>query len=182
MVLAGDFNASFSFGAPLIGKSALNKEPLELCQRESARAQTMLGAKDLVVLNTFGKQVLTYIHPSGSSFSDYVMVRRPVADSSARRSCAVKAPLTSWKTVGHRPVVASLRLDWRPWRRQARASAGQVEGHAGGNWAEFKRGLERYQKGPRRSASLPLRLTGLWDLYGHAGRQDELIFPLTLAH
>ena len=113
VVLAGDFNTNFSFGAPLIGKSTLNKEPLEMYRRESARVHAMLDAKGLVALNTFGRQVLTYVHPNGSSFIDFVMVRRPVADARARKACAIRAPLASWRTVGHRPVMASLRLEWR---------------------------------------------------------------------
>ena len=145
VVLAGDFNTSFSFGAPLIGKSAVNKEPLESYQREAARVQDMLGAKGLVALNTYGKRVLTYVHPKGSSFIDFILVRRPVADTRARKSCAVKAPLAAWRTVGHRPVVASLRLDWRPWLHKARWSSGKQVRQQGGNQMlnEFKQGLEK---------------------------------------
>ena len=146
VVLAGDFNTSFSFGAPLIGKSAVNKEPLESYQREAARVQDMLGAKGLVALNTFGKRVLTYVHPKGSSLIDFILVRRPVADARARKACAVKAPLAAWRTVGHKPVVASLRLDWRPWLNKTRGSLGKKGCHYGGNRTlnEFKQGLERH--------------------------------------
>ena len=125
IVLAGDFNTSFSFSAPLIGKSVVNHEGLDAYKRESERVSTMLKAKGLVALNTFGKRRMTYVHPSGSSFIDFVMVRRPVADLASRRAWAIRSPMAGWRTVGHRPVLASLCLDWRPWQRQKPAGTTQ---------------------------------------------------------
>ena len=123
IVLAGDFNTSFSFSAPLIGKSTVNHESLDAYKRESERVSAMLKAKGLVALNTFGKRRMTYVHPSGSSFIDFVMVRRPVADLPSRKACAIRSPMAGWRTAGHRPVLATLRLDWRPWQRQELAAS-----------------------------------------------------------
>ena len=115
VVLAGDFNTSLGSKAPLTGGSAVDTETLDAHKKESESIGGMLAAMGMVALNIFGRRAHTCVRPKGSSLIDYIMVRRPAADSKARRSCAVKSPMASWRTVGHRPVFASLKLDWRPW-------------------------------------------------------------------
>ena len=139
VVLAGDFNTSFGSKAPFTGGSSVDTETLDAYKKESERTGAMLAAMGLVALNTFGRRVLTYIHPKGSSLIDYIMVRRPAADSKARRSCAVKSPVASWRTVGHRPVLASLRLDWRPWLWKTGRGTATKPGRASGLHSELNR-------------------------------------------
>ena len=130
--LAGDFNTSLGRRAPLTGSSSVDTETLDAYKQESKSVGNMLISMGLVALNTFGRRSYTYIHPRSSSLIDYILVRRPAADARARRSCAVKSPMASWRTVGHRPVIASLRLDWRPWKwkaaRETRATSSQISG------------------------------------------------------
>ena len=101
--------------------------------KEAVRIRDMLAAKGLVALNSFGNRVRTYVRPKGSSFIDFVMVRRPVADNISKRSCVVKAPMASWRTVGHGPVVTGVhgcaRSAAARLRRQRRARASRLLFH-----------------------------------------------------
>ena len=117
VIVAGDFNTSFSVSLPTTGHSAMDSAQPEVYAQEAKEVQSLLELTGMVVLNTFGKRKATFLHPGGRSMIDYICVKRAAADKQSRKSCAVVAPMAGWRKGGHRPVSASLALDWRPWMR-----------------------------------------------------------------
>ena len=112
IVLAGDFNTSFPTSMPTTGPSAAVGVQADAHMLESSEVLLLLEQYGLVVLNTFAKRRQTFFRPGGSSMIDFVCVRKSTADTLSRRASAVSSPMAGWRKGGHRPVLASLQLDW----------------------------------------------------------------------
>ena len=117
LVLAGDFNMVLSPLTDVSGKGIKLGSDLEWLRTERAEVMSILQARKLVALNTWGKPAITYHHPNGESQIDYIMTRRQTADLEARKCSPVKTPLAGWRSAGHLPVIASLKLNWKPWQQ-----------------------------------------------------------------
>ena len=116
-IVAGDFNTSFASSLPTTGHSAMGSVQPDVYMKEATEVQSLLEQAGMVVLNTFGQRRATFYHPGGSPMIDYICVKRATADRQSKRACAVASPMAGWRKGGHRPVLASLALDWRPWMR-----------------------------------------------------------------
>ena len=92
-------------------------------REERAKVLDMLRETQMTLLNTWAKPLPTYLHPKGNTQIDFLAVRRRNADKESKTAQPVDLGLTSWRGCGHRPLVASLRSVWRPWRNKV-ASAG----------------------------------------------------------
>ena len=86
-------------------------------REERAKVLDILQETQMTLLNTWTKPLPTYLHPTGSTQIDFLAVRRRNADKESKMAQPVDLGLTSWRGCGHRPLVASLRSVWRPWRR-----------------------------------------------------------------
>ena len=117
ILIAGDLNTSLPRTAGLTGNSAEQQGTPSAYAAEAAATADMLARLGLVACNTFGKRRCTFVHSKGESLIDYVLTRRGAADADARRTRPVDTPLASWRKGGHRVLVGSLTMSWRPWRR-----------------------------------------------------------------
>ena len=120
VILLGDFNMSFAPLAEVAGFGILAGSKVSWLVQERNEVLEMLRARRLVILNSWKKPEATYEHPNGRSQIDYIIVRKQIADNNARNSGAVAAPIAGWRSSGHRPVVASIKLNWKPWQHAVR--------------------------------------------------------------
>ena len=76
----------------------------------------MLKEVQITVLNTWSKPRPTYMHPTGNTQIDFIVVRRRNADKLSKLSRPVDLGLSAWRLRAP-PLTASLRSFWRPWRK-----------------------------------------------------------------
>ncbi|CAE7663237.1 HCN2 [Symbiodinium sp. CCMP2592] len=117
LILSGDFNCVLPVLAPCIGCGVHIGSSAKHLVEERNMVAGILKKHDLCVVNSWGRKHWTYHHPKGRSQIDYIVVRRSIVDGLARQATAVQSPLAGWRSSGHMPVRASLKLDWRPWQQ-----------------------------------------------------------------
>ncbi|CAE7721079.1 unnamed protein product, partial [Symbiodinium microadriaticum] len=113
--LAGDFNSGVNPSSPLAGPRVLPHSQQKLVVEERQWLTEMLRSHQLCALNTWGTRRATYHHPTGQSQIDFILVRCALADGESRRCGPWRVPLAGWRTAGHLPLLASVRVQWRPW-------------------------------------------------------------------
>ncbi|CAE7908897.1 unnamed protein product, partial [Symbiodinium sp. KB8] len=113
--LAGDFNSGVNPSSPLAGPGVLPHSQQKLVVEERQWLTEMLRSHQLCALNTWGTRRATYQHPTGQSQIDFILVRCALADGESRRCGPWRVPLAGWRTAGHLPLLASVRVQWRPW-------------------------------------------------------------------
>ena len=123
VMLAGDFNCVLPAMAPCIGFGIHQGPSAVHLVEERNKVASILRKHDLCVLNSLGKKHWTYTHPKGRSQIDYIAVRRCLADGKAKQSKAQSTPLAGWRSSGHLPVQADIKLDWRPWKNSRAKTA-----------------------------------------------------------
>ncbi|OLP82135.1 hypothetical protein AK812_SmicGene37250 [Symbiodinium microadriaticum] len=116
VMLAGDFNCVLPAMAPCIGVGIHNGPSAAHLVEERSKVASILRKHDLCVLNSWGRKHWTYTHPRGQSQIDYIAVRRCLADGKAKQATVQRTPLAGWRSSGHMPVQADIKLDWRPWK------------------------------------------------------------------
>ena len=119
VILAGDFNCVLQPLPPGVGPGIHPGPVAKHLVAERQLVSEMLVRHDMCVLNSWGRRRYTYQHPKGRSQIDFIAARRSVVDSTARMATVANAPLAGWRSSGHLPVVATVRLDWRPWKHAA---------------------------------------------------------------
>ena len=114
--IAGDFNTSLTSCPPVTGFGIVQgPQQAELVQERSDLMQ-ILQRHRLSVLNSWSKRTPTYHHPNGRSQIDFIVIRQQNADSTAKLSSVLRTPLAGWRSAGHNPVSASIRINWQPWK------------------------------------------------------------------
>ena len=116
VVLGGDFNLGLESFSPVTGSGVLAAAGGHVVQEERSRVLDMLKELQMTALNTWRKPRPTYMHPTGNTQIDFIVVRRRNADRISKLTQPVDLGLSAWRGCGHRPLVASLRSFWRPWR------------------------------------------------------------------
>ena len=106
LVLGGDFNLSLEVSSPVTGSGVLTAEGGREVREERAKVMEMLQEMQMTVLNTWSKPRPTYIHPTGSTQIDFIVVRRRNADKLSKLSRPVGLGLSAWRGCGHRPLTA----------------------------------------------------------------------------
>eukprot|EP00439_Symbiodinium_sp_Y106_P077393 s432_g16.t1 len=120
ILMTGDLNMTLSPLSEVAGHGIKLGSDLNWLVQERDEVMSMLKEMRLVALNTWGKPDITYHHPNGTSQIDYILVRRQCADSKARECKTLAAPIAGWRSSGHKPLQASLKLNWKPWCNRIR--------------------------------------------------------------
>ena len=128
VALLGDFNASLSPSWGTIGPGVhLGSSHAHLSAARQSVVD-LLSLHRLCALNTWGRKQFTYRHPNGSSQIDFICVRQQLADSIAKRSGVIQAPIAGWRSAGHDVVQCSIPLRWTPWFRQHKTLPREYDG------------------------------------------------------
>ncbi|CAE7358018.1 unnamed protein product, partial [Symbiodinium necroappetens] len=116
VVLAGDFHAVLrrERGVTGFGIHAGGQQPEMVRDRE--KLMRVLAQHKMCGLNTWSEKAYTYEHPQGKSQIDYILVRRFSADGLARQSKPEATIMAGWRSAGHWPLRANIKLRWRPWQ------------------------------------------------------------------
>ena len=147
VVLAGDFNSGLNTTAEFAGFGVVphSQQPTVIAERQELTS--MLHSHRLCALNTWGRKEPTYRHPSGRSQIDFILVRRALADGTAKRCSVWKTPLAGWRSSGHESLKASIRLHWKPWslrgHKVVREDVGGSSTSAGAAIRELRGALAR---------------------------------------
>ena len=159
ILIAGDFNTSLPRKAGLTGNSADQQGAPSAYAAEAHAVADMLARQGLVACNTFGKRQGTFVHSKGESLIDYAMTRRGTADAEARRARPADTPLASWRNGGHRVLVGSLTMRWRPWQKSQATGrprqAEQATDAASGEISAVRKLAERTTVENRRRIQMP---------------------------
>ena len=118
VVLGGDFNLSLEVFSPVTGCGVVSGSMDRDAREERAKVLDLLNEAQLTLLNTWGKPLPTYQHPTGNTQIDFIAVRRRSADRISRLSKPVELGLASWRGCGHVPLYASIRAVWQPWKHK----------------------------------------------------------------
>ena len=116
IIVMGDFNATLSPLAEVAGSGILQGASVAWLAKERENLMEVLKKHRLVALNTWHKPQHTYHHPNGKSQIDYILVRKQLADNRSRKCSAISSPIAAWRSSGHHPLSASLKLNWKPWQ------------------------------------------------------------------
>ena len=116
VVLGGDFNLSMEVLGPVTGSGVIAGSSDREAREERAKVLDMLRELQMTLLNTWAKPLPTYLHPTGNTQIDFLAVRRRNADKESKMAQPIDLGLTGWRGCGHRPLVASLRSVWKPWK------------------------------------------------------------------
>ena len=116
IIVMGDFNATLSPLAEVAGSGILQGASVAWLAKEREYLMEILKKHRLVALNTWHKPQHTYHHPNGKSQIDYILVRKQLADNRSRKCSAISSPIAAWRSSGHHPLSASLKLNWKPWQ------------------------------------------------------------------
>ena len=116
VLLGGDFNASLSPKPPFVGFGVLQGQTSADLERERSLLNDLFERHKLTVLNSWSRKQATYVHPTGSTQIDFLVVRQQTADGQAKQSGPISVGLAEWRQAGHRLISASLRMVWKPWR------------------------------------------------------------------
>ena len=117
VVVMGDLNATLSPLAEVAGCGILKGSEVPWIVQERAELMQVLKRHRLVALNTWGRPRFTYHHPNGRSQIDYILVRKQLADTTARACIPLEPPIAAWRSAGHKPLAANFRLNWSPWKQ-----------------------------------------------------------------
>ncbi|CAE7330741.1 unnamed protein product, partial [Symbiodinium microadriaticum] len=116
VVVAGDFNSNLCSNGSCIGHSVLHNSAKKSVIEERLWLSGMLASHQLAALNSWSRKLPTYVHPSGSSQIDWILVRTALADRQAKQCVPKEAPLAGWRSSGHKMLQATVPLRWRPWK------------------------------------------------------------------
>ena len=124
--VAGDFNTSLAPFPPVSGFGlVLGSSQDELVQERNFVLQ-VLQKHRLAILNSWSKKAPAYHHPNGVSQIEFIMARQRLADQLAKESAPITTAVAGWKSAGHRPVFASVKLNWMPWKSKQPDRAGNL--------------------------------------------------------
>ena len=135
VVVAGDFNSNLCSNGSCIGHSVLHNSAKKSVIEERLWLSGMLASHQLAALNSWSRKLPTYVHPSGSSQIDWILVRTALADRQAKQCVPKEAPLAGWRSSGHKMLQATVPLRWRPWKaaqqreRRSTHSSAAASGH-----------------------------------------------------
>ena len=131
VVLGGDMNCNVTQLARLVGPGVLAGSNTEAAKQDRMLFMQILQMHQLCILNSWGRPQATYHHPKGSSQIDFIATRLPLADGHAKECQPYESLLAGWRSAGHKPLVASLRPQWKPWtmRRNVKDEAIQAARH-----------------------------------------------------
>ena len=76
VVLGGDFNLSLEASSPVAGSGVLAAAGGREVREERAKVMDMLKELQMTALNTWSKPRPTYMHPTGNTQIDFIVVRR----------------------------------------------------------------------------------------------------------
>ena len=124
VLLLGDFNMVLSPLAEVAGSGIVQGSQVDWVVKEREDVMLILRTRRLVALNTWTKPTATYHHPNGSSQIDYILVRRQLAGAEARKSKPTTSPIAAWRSSGHLPLRATVKLNWQPWKHASTQHAG----------------------------------------------------------
>ena len=127
IAVLGDFNTTFSPLADVAGPGILSGSRAPWLVQERADVMQILRRHRLVVLNSWKRPQHTFHHPNGKSQIDYILVRKQLSDQTARQCSVISPPIAAWRSSGHRPLLASFRLDWQPWKQSIKPHRPIVE-------------------------------------------------------
>ena len=116
ILIIGDLNTTLSPLAEVAGHGILAGSKVPWMVQEREEVMSLLKKHRLVALNTWNRPHHTYHHPNGKSQIDYVIVRKQLADQISRRCAPVPSPIAAWRSSGHVPLAASIKLNWKPWQ------------------------------------------------------------------
>ncbi|CAE6920896.1 unnamed protein product [Symbiodinium sp. CCMP2592] len=116
VVVLGDFNATLSPLSEVAGSGIVPGPRAPWLVQERSDIMQILRRHRLVVLNTWLRPTHTFHHPNGKSQIDYILIRKQLADQQARRCTVIAPPIAAWRSSGHKPLLASFRLNWKPWK------------------------------------------------------------------
>ena len=115
VVLGGDFNCSVTPLPKLIGSGVLAGPNTEAANADRRLFLDILQAQQLCILNSWSGKLATYHHPKGRSQIDFLAVRVSLADTEAKSCKPAESFLAGWRSAGHKPLVSSIKLLWKPW-------------------------------------------------------------------
>ena len=116
VVVAGDFNSNLCSSGSCIGHSVLHNSAKKSVTDERLWLSGMLASHQLAALNSWSRKLPTYVHPSGSSQIDWILVRTALADRQAKQCVPKEAPIAGWRSSGHKMLQATIPLRWKPWK------------------------------------------------------------------
>ena len=123
VVVAGDFNSNLCSTGSCIGHSVLHNSAKKSVIEERLWLSGMLVSHQLAALNSWSRKLPTYVHPSGASQIDWILVRTALADRQAKQCIPKEVPIAGWRSSGHKVLQATIPLRWHPWK----ASQQQVQ-------------------------------------------------------
>ena len=115
VVLLGDFNTTLEPSKKIAGYGIKLGGQQKDVVADRHTLMEILRKHGLCALNTWGSVQTSYEHPQGSSSIDYICIRQSLSDGRAKQCATVEAPIAAWRTSGHKPVVADIPTNWRPW-------------------------------------------------------------------
>ena len=118
IVLMGDFNATLETQKKVAGYGIKLGSQDTAIVEERHKLMDLLSRHRLCALNTWGRIITTYEHPQGSSQIDYICVRQSVSDGKSKTCGPLMTPLASWRSAGHKVLLADVPLNWRPWTQK----------------------------------------------------------------
>ena len=122
VVLMGDFNTTLEPLRKVAGYGIkLGSQEAEVVE-DRRLLLGILQARCLCALNTWGKAIATYEHPQGSSQIDYICSRHAFSDSVAKQCGPCQSPVAAWRSSGHKPILASIPVNWKPWKQKPQYS------------------------------------------------------------
>ena len=116
ILLGGDFNTSLKPQPPNVGYGVIQGNAAADLEQERLIINDILAKHRLAVLNSWGRRQPTYVHPTGSTQIDFLVVRQQVADGVAKQSGPISSGLAGWRQSGHTVLTGKLRMHWKPWQ------------------------------------------------------------------
>jgi len=137
VVIAGDFNSGLNSVSGSVGFGVVPHSAVPAVAAERQMLTDLVRSHRLCALNTWRKKAPTYVHPSGCSQIDFVLVRDSLADAVAKQCAPWQTPIAGWRKAGHIPLRVSLLLNWQPWKLKHARSAQQRSLYLGKSHAEL---------------------------------------------
>ena len=116
IIVAGDMNLTMAPMSEVAGHGILPGSSAAWLVQEREEVMLLLKKHRLVAINTWCRPNHTYHHPNGKSQIDYIMIRKQMADNLSRKCSTISSPIAAWRSSGHRPLQASIKLNWKPWQ------------------------------------------------------------------
>ena len=125
ILLGGDFNTSLKPQPPNVGYGIIQGNAAADLEQERLFINDILAKHRLAVLNSWGRRQPTYVHPTGSTQIDFLVVRQQAADGVAKQSGPINSGLAGWRHSGHAVLTGKLRMHWKPWQETSNSVSKQ---------------------------------------------------------